>query len=118
MDIEEKCLLSQDKRDRRRFKYEQKKWTDMKQYEEVILRLVSEGRTQKSIAEELGLEPKQIKNFMYCYRIGKKRTEPPKKKGRPPSVAPHTEKGYQEQILPLEMENELLCPFLHDIGRM
>ena len=95
-----------------------RKWTNMKQYEEIILRMVSEGRTQKSIAEELGLAPKQIKDFMYRYRAGKKRTEPPKRKGRPRSVAPHTEKGYQKQIRQLEMENELLRSFLHDIGRM
>lgn len=95
-----------------------RKWTDMKQYEEIILRMVSEGRTQKSIAEELCLEPKQIKNFMYRYRASKKKTEPPKKKGRPRSVTPHTEKGYQIQIRQLEMENELLRSFLHDIGRM
>ena len=95
-----------------------RKWTDMKQYEEIILRMVSEGGTRKSIADELELEPVQIKNFMHRYRASKKKTEPPKKKGRPRSVTPHTEKGYQKQIRQLEMENELLRSFLHDIGRM
>lgn len=95
-----------------------RKWTDMKKYEEIILRMVSEGGTRKSIADKLDLEPKQIKNFMYRYRASKKKTEPPKRKGRPRSVTPHTEKGYQKQIRRLEMENELLRSFLHDIGRM
>ena len=49
-----------------------RKWTDMKQYEEIILRMVSEGGTRKSIADELGLEPLQIKNFMHRYRASKK----------------------------------------------
>ena len=95
-----------------------RKWTDMKQYEKIILRMVSEGGTRKSIAAELELEPGQIKNFMYRYRAGKKKMEPPKRKGRPRSVTPHTEKGYQKQIQRLEMENKLLRSFLHDIGRM
>ena len=95
-----------------------RKWTDMKQYEEIILRMVSEGGTRKSIAAELELEPVQIKNYMQRYRASKKKTEPPKRKVRPRSVMPHTEKGYQKQIRQLEMENELLRSFLHDIGRM
>ena len=95
-----------------------RKWTDMKQYEEIILRMVSEGGTRKSIADELGLEPLQIKNFMHRYRASKKRTEPSKRRGRPRSVTPHTEKEYLKQIRQLEMENELLRSFLHDIGRM
>ena len=95
-----------------------RKWTDMKQYEEIILRMVSEGGTRKSIADKLGLEPGQIKNFMHRYRASKKKTEPPKRRGRPRSVTPHTEKEYLKQIRQLEMENELLRSFLHDIGRM
>ena len=95
-----------------------RKWTDMKQYEDIILRMVSEGRTRKTIAEELNLEPVQIKNFMYRYRASLKKVEPPKKKGRPRSVTPRTAKAYQKQIQRLEMENELLRSFLHDIGRM
>lgn len=95
-----------------------RKWTDMKQYEEIILRMVSEGGTRKSIADELGLEPGQIKNFMHRYRSSKKKTEPPKRRGRPRRVTPHTEKEYLKQIRQLEMENELLRSFLHDIGRM
>ena len=95
-----------------------RKWTDMKQYEEIILRMVSEGGTRKSIADELGLEPEQIKNFMHRYRSSKKKTEPPKRRGRPRRVTPHTENEYLKQIRQLEMENELLRSFLHDIGRM
>ena len=95
-----------------------RKWTDMKQYEGIILRMVSEGGTRKSIAAALELEPEQIKNFMHRYRANQRKIEPPKKKGRPRSVTPHTEKEYRKQIRQLEMENELLRSFLHDIGRM
>ena len=95
-----------------------RKWTDMKQYEGIILRMVSEGGTRKSIAATLELEPEQIKNFMHRYRANQRKIEPPKKKGRPRSRPLTTSEEYEQEIARLQMENKLLRDFLQSVERM
>jgi uncharacterized protein (DUF433 family) len=44
-----------------------RKWTDMQILEPVILQMRQEGRTRQEIADALGLEKEQIKNWINRY---------------------------------------------------
>lgn len=103
----------------------------MEEYEEEILRLRSEGKTNREICEKFGFSIKQIKNFITRYNTRQKKIAAGiaiRRKGRPPK---DYEVGEQDKIAELryvlarkenriktlEMENELLRDFLSHTER-
>ena len=99
-----------------------RKYTNIEQYEKQILSMKKEGKTQREIAESLGLEKKQIKEWFKRYRRKQAKTEAgisPRPKGRPRKDAQPrdivAEQAYEIQRL--KMENELLRDFLRFVGR-
>ena len=106
-----------------------------KQYEKEILELKAKGLTHREIAERLGFEQIQIKEFFHRYtRTQRKQAAgiPLKRKGRPrknenelpPSIqqlSKLTQLQYElaskaRHIKRLEMENELMRDFLSLTG--
>ena len=96
-------------------------YTHVKVVESVILSLRAAGLTRQEIAEELGLQKSQIKDWVRRYN---KRQENlgkgilPKEKGRPRSRQLTTSEEYQQEISRLQMENKLLRDFLQSTERM
>ena len=92
-----------------------RKWTDIGKYEEQIKKLREAGYTKREIAEKLGLEKSQIKNWIARENRRKRKAangEPLRRKGRP--IKKTTE---AEQERP-RMENKLLRDFLQLTERM
>lgn len=102
-----------------------RKYTKIKELEPQILAMRAEGKTCREIAKSLGLEKKQIVNWVTQHNHEQARKEAgilPKKKGRPRKNAEPTspEEIVREQsyeIKRLKMENELLRDFLQSVGR-
>ena len=97
-----------------------KKWTNIAIYEPEILLLREAGLTRQEIADELGLDKIQIKNWInrynkrgnvLCLREAKPKGRP-RKDGSPPKQKVETE------IKRLRMENKLLRDFLRSTERM
>ena len=103
----------------------------IKQYEREILELRTKGLTHKAIAERLGFEQKQIKEFFHRYNRNQRKIASgilikpkgrPRKDGNelPPSIqqlSKYTQMQYElaskeRYIKRLEMENELMRDFL------
>ncbi len=98
----------------------------MEEYREEILRLRSEGKTNREICEKFGFSMKQIKNFITRYNTRQKKLAAGiaiRRKGRPPrdyEVSEQdkiTELRYilarkESRIKALEMENKLMRDFL------
>jgi len=96
---------------------DKRKYADIKKVELQILQMRADGKSKKQIANELGLQTIQIKNWINRYN--RKQTLPAneritKKKGRPKKVSLSEE----QTIKQLQMENELLKNFLLLVGRM
>ncbi len=108
-----------------------REYRHIKQYENEILQLKSEGLTHREIGERLGFEQIKIKKFLERYRINQKKLSAGieiKPKGRPrkdgsglpPSIqqlSKLTQLQYElamkeRHIKRLEMENELMRDFL------
>ena len=108
-----------------------REYRHIKQYENEILQLKSEGLTHREIGERLGFEQIKIKKFLERYRINQKKlsagiTIKPKGRprkdgaGLPPSVqqlSKLTQLQYEltmkeRHIKRLEMEKELMRDFL------
>ena len=95
-------------------------YTHVKEMESVILSLRASGLTRQEIADELGLQKSQIKDWVRRYN---KRQEnlrhgiQPKKKGRPRSRPLTTSEEYEQEIARLQMENKLLRDFLQSVER-
>ena len=108
-----------------------REYRHIKQYENEILQLKSEGLTHREIGERLGFEQIKIKKFLERYRINQKKLSSGitiKPKGRPrkdgvdlpPSVQQLSKlsqlqyklAGKERYIKRLEMENELRRDFL------
>ena len=97
-----------------------RKWTDMRLLEPEIIKMRDEGMSRTQIAEELGLEWKQIDNWITRYNKKRSATiigQPPKRKGRPRTRPLTTTEEYEREIARLEMENKLLRDFLQSTGR-
>ena len=97
-----------------------RKYTQVKLLEGTIYRLKEEGKTNREIAVEYGLELKQVKNLINRHNRAEAAKERgiiinhkgrPRKDGQPPHQRQNTE------IQRLRMENELLRDFLCVIGR-
>jgi len=96
-----------------------RKWTNIKEHEEKILEMKGKGKTRQEIAEALGLEKAQIKDFIKRYN--KRQREGrlvAQRKGRPRKYPPTTQEGMALRIKELEREVEILRSFLHVAGRM
>ena len=87
-----------------------RKWTNIKKYEAEIMAMRAEGKTRQEIAEYLGLEKGQIKNWISRYNREQARLAaglPPKRRGRPRKGEAASVEEYKEEIERLKMENEL-----------
>ena len=98
----------------------------IKRYEKEILELKSKGLTHREIAEQLGFQKMQIKEFFHRYYRNQRKSTASisfKRKGKPPKDYVVTEDmKIQElkyiiarkdsKIKTLEMENELMRDFL------
>lgn len=92
-------------------------WMDIKAFEPKILEMRAAGKTRREIADELGLNKIQIKNWINRHNKGADREGAglsPKRRGRKPAV---TLQEYKYENKRLKMENELLRDFLHVAGR-
>ncbi len=102
-----------------------RKYTKIKELEPQILAMRAAGKTRREIAERLGLEKSQIKNWIRRHNHEQTRKEAgilQKKKSRPRKNAEPTspEEIIKEQayeIKRLKTENELLRDFLQSVGR-
>jgi predicted transcriptional regulator len=92
-------------------------WTKIKEFEAKILAMRAAGKTRQEIADELGLNKIQIKNWINRHNKETDREQagiPPKRRGRKPAI---TLQEYKYENKRLNMENELLRDFLHAAGR-
>jgi transposase-like protein len=95
-----------------------RKWTDIQTAEPMIQEMRKEGRTRQEIADALGLEKVQIKNWINRYnRRQGKAPVTARKKGRP-RKRPITEaEAMVARIRELEQEVVLYRSFLQAVGR-
>ena len=96
---------------------DKRKWRNIKAEEAEIIRMRTAGKTRQEIADALGLEKVQIKNWIN--RSNKEQAKEasgvlPKQRGR---KAATTLQEYKYENGRLKMENELLRDFLHLAGR-
>lgn len=98
----------------------------MEEYEEEILRLRGEGKTNREICEKFGFTMKQMKNFITRYNTRQKKLAAGiaiHRKGRPPKDCEVGEQDMiaelryilarkESRIKALEMENKLMRDFL------
>ena len=99
---------------------EKRKWTNIKAIEAEIKKMREEGRTRQEIADTLGLEKEQIKNWINRYNREQARLAaglPPKRRGRPRGNGYTTIEECQYEIQRLKIENKLLRDFLRFTGR-
>ena len=98
-----------------------RKYTHIKAIETQIISMRESGMTRQEIADELGLEKEQIKNWVARYNRRKANLLQgllPKPKGRPRKHSLTTEEDYARTIERLQMENKLLRDFLQFTERM
>lgn len=97
-----------------------RKWTNIKALEPEIIAMREAGKTRREIAEHLGLEKEQIKNWISRYNREQARLAaglPPKRRGRPRTGKTKSVEEYKYEIERLKMENKLLRDFLQSTGR-
>ena len=95
-----------------------RKWTDIQSAEQAIIQMRKDGRTRQEIADELGFEKVQIKNWINKYnRRQAKLSILPKRKGRPRKKPIDEQYAMQLRIKELEREVELYQSFLQAAGR-
>ena len=99
---------------------EKRKWTNIKTEETEIIKMRRAGRTRQEIADTLGLEKVQIKNWISRYNREQAHLAaglPPKRRGRSRGNGYTTIEECQYEIQRLKIENELLRDFLRFTGR-
>ena len=92
-----------------------RKYTNIKEVELQIIAMREAGMTRQEIADELGLEKEQIKNWISRYnRRGTVllREQEQKAKGRPRKDGQPPRQDLQKELERLRMENKLLRDFL------
>ena len=95
-------------------------YTHIKVLEAEIKEMRSSGKTCQSIADELGLNKKQIKNWINRENRAKAKLAagiPAKPRGRPRKQERTSEEEYEFEIKRLKMENQLLRDFLQHAGK-
>ena len=97
-----------------------RKYTHIKQYEDLILQLKEEGYSHREIGEMTGFTKDEIRGLIKRRnRMSRKIEEGyvPKPKGRP-RVRPITaEEELRKELKKLQMENDLLRDFLSETER-
>ena len=93
---------------------QKRKWVRMEVFEPEIIRLREEGLTRQEIADELGLDKIQIKNWVSRYnkRQSVVTNWEPKPKGRPRKDGQPAKQNIEAELERLRMENKLLRDFL------
>ena len=97
-----------------------RKYTHIKAVETQIVSMREAGMTRQEIADELGLEKAQIKNWVARYnrrKAGLLQGLPTKPKGRPRKRLSIAEEDHAQTIARLQMENKLLRDFLQSTER-
>ncbi len=94
-----------------------RKWTDIQALEPVILQMREEGRTRQEIADTLGLEKKQITNWVTRYNHRQEKIPIVRKKGRPRKQPMSKPEAMAARIRELEREIDLYRSFLQAVGR-
>ena len=98
-----------------------RKYTHIKTMELQIISMREAGMTRQEIADELGLEKEQIKNWIARYnRRGSilLQGHESKPKGRPRKDGQAPKQDIQKELERLRMENKLLRDFLQSVERM
>ena len=98
-----------------------RKYTHVKELEVEILSMREAGKTRREIAEQLGLEKRQIETWITRYYRRQKKIAtgiPPKQKGRARKRPLSSTEEYEKEIARLQMENQLLRDFLQSTERM
>lgn len=96
-----------------------RKWKDIQSSEPLIIKMRKKGRTRQEIADALGFEKVQIKNWINRYnRREVKIPISPKRKGRPRKYPLNEHDAMALRIKELEREVELYRSFLQAAGRM
>ena len=98
-----------------------RKYTHIKEIETQIIAMRKAGMTRQEIADELGLEKGQIKNWITQYNRRKAEALQgllPKPKGRPRKRPLRSTDEYEREISRLQMENKLLRDFLQSAEGM
>jgi len=95
-------------------------YTHIKALEAQLREKRKAGKTCQAIADELGLNKKQIKNWVNRENRAKAKLEagiPPRQRGRPRKYERTSEEEYKFEIKRLKMENQLLRDFLQHTGK-
>ena len=98
-----------------------RKYTHIKELEPQIIAMREAGMTRQEIADELGLEKAQIKNWVQRYNRGGAiflRERESKAKGRPRKDGRPPRQDLQKELDRPRMENKLLRDFLRSTERM
>ena len=98
-----------------------RKWTNMQVLEPQILEMREAGLSRRMIADELGLELRQIENWINRRNRARAKLSlgiVPKRNGRPHKRPLSTAEEYEQEIARLQMENKLLRDFLQLTERM
>ena len=97
-----------------------RKYTHIKELEELVITMRESGMTRQEIAEELGLDKIQVKNCVYRYNHRKAllaRGYELRPKGRPRKDGQAPKQDLQKEVERLRMENKLLRDFLRSRER-
>lgn len=96
-----------------------RKWTNIERFAHIIIKMRNEGYTRQQIADALGLEKSQIKNWINRYNHRQKGLpKVPKRRGRPRNRPIGEREGMALRIRELERKVELYRSFLQAAGRM
>lgn len=97
-----------------------RKWTRIEIYESEIIRLLEIGLTRREIADELGLDKIQIRNWINRYnkRQSVAYNRETKPKGRPRKDGQPPRQNIEIELKRLRMENKLLRNFLRSTEKM
>ena len=98
-----------------------RRYTRIKEHESIIVAMREAGKTNREIADELGVELRQIK--WWVSRYNKRQAlimegKTPKTKGRPRKDGQPPKQDVQKELERLRMENKLLRDFLQFKERM
>ena len=94
---------------------QKRKYAHLKAIEVLILSMRQEGLTFQEIADELGLEHKQLRNWSYrhnCEERNLLKGIATKPKGRPRKDGQPPKQDIEKELHRLRMENKLLRDFL------
>ena len=98
-----------------------RRYTRIREYESIIVAMREAWRTTHEIADELGLDRRQIKGWVSRYNKRQSlimEGKTPKAKGRPRKDGQPPRQDLQKELERLRMENKLLRDFLQSTERM